>query len=287
MRRVHHTVMANGLEHYVSETLPDGPTKRTVLLLHGFPDDHTLWDGLSALLVSEGYRVIAPDMRGYGQTGIAENLASYDILAGPSADVLTILDHFDCENIHLVGHDFGAVTAWQLVGRHPERFETFTALSVGHQRSVLKRKTTFEQIRMSNHMITHQFTGLIEWAYRRNDWSRCRKFLATHYDLEDVISKISRPGRLTAALNWYRANIGFKRIFKNPPEGAFGNELIPIPTLGIWSSGDRFIPEAQMKGSGEFVTGHWEYERLEGFSHWFPATASDYLAKRLIEFWDI
>jgi len=102
-----------------------------VLLVHGFPDDHSVWRHQIPALVAAGYRVIAPDTRGCGDSAAPLGRRHYtlDLLVG---DLLALLDALGIEKVRLVGHDWGAIIAWQLAIRHPERVDRYLALSVGH-----------------------------------------------------------------------------------------------------------------------------------------------------------
>jgi pimeloyl-ACP methyl ester carboxylesterase len=98
--------------------------------------------------------------------------------------------------------------------------------------------------------------------------------------VEGVIADLERTGSLTPGLNWYRANI--------PPESWVGPgiELPPVaaPTMGIWSTGDFALTEAQMRDSGKYVAGPWRYERLEGPGHWMQLENPDALNRLLLDF---
>ncbi len=276
-----HRISANGLTHFVRESGPVvGPA---ALLLHGFPDSNDVWSKVTPLLVAEGFRVIAPDLRGFGETDIPQRLEDYDIQTGAVPDVLGIIDHLQISRAHLVGHDFGAPVAWALAARHPDRFISLAALSVGHTRAFLAAGA--EQKWRSLYMVYHQFRGLCEWTYRFNDWTLLRRHWSRHGDIEGAIRLLARPGRLTAGLNWYRCNASLARMVNPPKPGAFGEERIKIPTLGIWSSEEKYLTERQMTGSAAFVDAPWRYERIEGASHWIPYDAPERLAALLIGHW--
>jgi pimeloyl-ACP methyl ester carboxylesterase len=99
-------------------------------------------------------------------------------------------------------------------------------------------------------------------------------------DHERNIADLSRPGRLTAGLNWYRATVG-PEAFAAP-----ALELPPItcPTMGVWSSEDFALNEVQMTASANHVTGPWRYERIEGVGHDVPSSAPDELSALLLDF---
>src|SRR6478672_12526902 len=106
----------------------DGPL---VILLHGFPETSHCWRNQIAALTAAGYRVLAPDQRGYSPRARPEEVGVYD---GPHlrADVIAFADHLGAERFHLVGHDWGGAVAWQVAGRHADRLRTLTVLSTPH-----------------------------------------------------------------------------------------------------------------------------------------------------------
>jgi pimeloyl-ACP methyl ester carboxylesterase len=85
------------------------------------------------------------------------------------------------------------------------------------------------------------------------------------------VKDMSRPGRLTAGLNWYRANL--RRVL-------FGSwEACAVPTLGVWSSGDHFLAEDQMRDSQQRMKAPWQYERIEHAGHWLPLEQPERVAE--------
>lgn len=281
MQQRTHRILANGLTHFVRDSGDEQAP--AAILLHGFPDSSTVWNAVTPRLAAQGFRVIAPDMRGFGETDIPGALAAYDIRTGAAVDVVAILDHLKITRAHLVGHDFGAPVAWTLAAEKPDRFETLAALSVGHMRAFLKAGA--EQKRRSFYILVHQLRGVCEWLYRRDDWALLRAHWEAARDIEETIALLSRSGRLTAGLNWYRSNIGLQRMFFPPAPGAMGEEIVRIPTLGVWSSGEKYLIEQQMVLSGDYVEAPWTYERIEGASHWLQVDAPDRLAALLVRHW--
>ncbi len=286
MRAVAHRIAANGLTHFVRDASPGNggdETAPAAILLHGFPDSSAVWNDLTPLLTDASFRVIAPDLRGFGETDIPKSLGDYDIRTGAAIDVIAILDHLKIGRAHLVGHDFGAPVAWMLAAQNPARFMTLAALSVGHTRAFLKAGA--EQKRRSFYILVHQLRGLCEWLYRRRDWAMLRNIWESNREIEETIRLLSRPGRLTAGLNWYRANISFRRMVFPPAEGEFGEEIVRIPTIGVWSSREKYLVEAQMVNSARYVDAPWRYERIENAGHWLQLDAPDRLAALLLSHW--
>jgi pimeloyl-ACP methyl ester carboxylesterase len=242
-----------------------------VLLLHGFPDSKALYRDVIPELTRAGFRAVAFDQRGFGESDAPAGKRSYG-LSQAAADALGVLDALGIERAHLVGHDWGAAVGWVLAGCHPDRFKTFSALSLGHARAYTE--AGFAQLKKAWYIALVLVPGLGEWLVRAFNWKLFRIGTAHHPEAERWIADLSRPGRLTAGLNWYRANA--LHVTKHPrPQ---------IPVLGVWSENDRPLTEAQMTGSAKYVEAPFRYERLPGASHWFPLDAPKPLANLLIGF---
>jgi pimeloyl-ACP methyl ester carboxylesterase len=249
---------------------------RPVVLLHGFPDSGRLWRNQVPALAGAGFQVIVPDLRGYGASDKPEATDAYvlPLLAG---DVLGVLDELGLERAHLVGHDWGAALAWGVASLVPDRVDQLVALSVGHPTAF--SNAGLPQREKSWYMLLFQFPGVAEQWLAGDGWAGLRSW-GQHPDIDGVIADLERTGSLTPGLSWYRANI--------TPEAFVGPamELPPIQaaTMGVWSSGDFALTEAQMKGSGEYVKGPWRYERLEGPGHWMQLEAPDAVNALLLDF---
>jgi pimeloyl-ACP methyl ester carboxylesterase len=120
------TVTANGLAFPVL----DQGTGPAVLLLHGFPDSRFLWRNQVGPLLDAGFRVIAPDLRGFGDAPKPPKVEDYR-LPVIASDVIGILDALGVKQARVVGHDWGAALTWYLALTRPDRVERVVALSVG------------------------------------------------------------------------------------------------------------------------------------------------------------
>jgi len=250
-------VAVNGIRLHVHEQ-GSGPP---VLLLHGFPDSSSLWRHQVPALVGAGYRVIVPDLRGFGLSDRPARVDDYAIqtLFG---DAVGLLDAFGLARAHVVCHDWGAALGWGLAVFSPERVERFAALSVGHFASFFEGGVP--QREKSWYMLYFQYEGIAEESLQSEDWKLFRDWTRDHSELPRWIADLSRPGALTAALSWYRANM-------NPARPGLAGVTFPpvtVPTLGVWSSGDAYLLEAQMIGSARHCSAEWRYERIENASHW-------------------
>ncbi|MEP7201722.1 MAG: alpha/beta fold hydrolase [Ilumatobacteraceae bacterium] len=251
----------------------EGPA---VVLLHGFPDSHALWRNQVPALLDAGYRVIAPDLRGFGESSKPSSVGSYGVL-DLVGDVLGVLDSVGVQRAHVVGHDWGAGLAWAMAAFVPDRVDHLVALSVGHPSAF--RDAGFEQREKSWYMLLFQFEDIAEQWLSNDDWANMRAW-SGHPDIDQAIADLSRPGALTAALNWYRANL-HPSTWLGPP---MVFPQIQSPTMGIWSSGDVALVESGMKSSERFVDNTWRYERIDGAGHWMQLEAPDQVTALLRDF---
>jgi pimeloyl-ACP methyl ester carboxylesterase len=243
-----------------------------VLLVHGFPDDHTVWRRQIPALVAAGYRVIAPDTRGCGESAIPSKVADYSI-DRLVEDLVGLLDALGIRKVRLAGHDWGAVQGWYLAMRHPERVECYFALSVGHPTAYARGG--LEQMLRGYYTVLIQFRGLIEFLVTRFDWLLFRMMVRYPEEFPRIRARLSRPGRLTAGFNYYRANLRLLFPGRLPQ--------VTVPVVGIWSDGDVFLTERQMLRSEVFCDAGWTYHRLEGCNHWLQLDAPEALNPLLLE----
>ena len=246
-----------------------------VLLLHGFPDSSHLWRHQAAALREAGFRVVAPDLRGFGESDKPQEVEAY-AFRHLLADVVAVLDALEIERTHVVGHDWGAGLAWLLAGLQRQRVDRLVVMSVGHPNTELR---TLEQRQRFWYQLLFQFEGVAEELLPRDEWAVFRELARGHADIDRVVADLSRPGALTAALNWYRAN-------SHPAQELGRRRRVPAvaaPTLGIWSSGDEYLLEEPMRRSSEHVKGEWRYERIEGASHWLQLDAPDRVNELLLD----
>lgn len=238
----------------------DTGTGPPVLLLHGFPDSAELWREVTPHLVAAGHRVIAPDLRGFGDSEAPAGRRQYAI-DRVLADMLALLDHLGIgDPVRVMGHDWGAVIAWCLAMFHPERVAASVVLSVGHPREYAW--AGFEQKRKGAYTLAWQLPGIAEARLSRDDWAGLRHWARHHPDVDRCIRDLARPRRLTAGLNWYRANLA-RVMFGAWPQ-------CRVPTLGVWSSEDHCLAEDQMRNSARRMDAPWRYERIDGAAHWLP-----------------
>lgn len=250
----------NGLNMHFVEAGEGSP----VLLLHGFPDTHTTWRRQIPALVAAGFRVIAPDLRGYGKTDMPGDTSAYAI-GFLADDVLRLMDSLGIEKAAVVGHDWGSLIGWHLAMHASDRVTRFAALSVGHPAAIaragLRQRLRFWYVAL------FMMPGLGEKAIKAGDWYFLRKLSRSKEQQALWRAALEPEGRLSAALNYYRANFtsGAPRAWKQ----------VDIPVMGLWSERDPALGEEQMTGSAYYCKAGFRFERIDGVGHWLQLSAAD------------
>ncbi|WP_433802488.1 alpha/beta fold hydrolase [Actinomycetospora sp. CA-084318] len=252
-----------------------------VLLLHGFPDRATLWTAQIECLVGAGYRVLAPDLRGFGDSDRPSDVRAYR-LRHSVADMAALLGERGVDSAVVVGHDYGAAVGWALA-MSSDAVRGYVALSVGHPNAF--RAAGLRQRALSWYMLWFREPGVAEAVLPADDWSFLRRWAHPGTEDDDLvrthIRDLSREGALTAGLSWYRANVDPRTFVDEHPV-----DLPPVtcPVLGLIGAEDIALGEAQMAGSGAWVTGGFECVTLPGAGHWLPARHADAVNEHLLAF---
>jgi pimeloyl-ACP methyl ester carboxylesterase len=236
---------------------PGGPAGgEPVLLLHGFPQDSREWDAVAGGLHDAGLRTFALDQRGYSPGARPPGRDAYR-MAECVADAVAVLDALGIRDAHVVGHDWGAVVAWHLAGRHPDRVRTLTAVSVPHPAAMaasMRRHPV--QLLKSSYVLFFRTPWLPERVLSARGGALLRRLSAGHAMLP--------PEHLTGALNWYRALSGRDLSGLGP---------VAVPTTFVWSDRDVAISGHAARRCAAYVTGDYDFVTLPGVSHWIPDEA--------------
>ncbi|PKL38444.1 MAG: hypothetical protein CVV44_11195 [Spirochaetae bacterium HGW-Spirochaetae-1] len=241
-----------------------------VILLHGFPDSSQVWRNQIPALASAGFRVIAPDLRGCGESDAPTGKKCYSVDAIIS-DIIELMRQLGIQKTRLVGHDWGANIGWIFTSCHPGLVDRYVALSVGH--TLAYRRSGLRQVMRAWYAALFLVPGISEAAFRAFNWRFLRKISNDHPETEQWIENLSRPGRLTAGLRWYRDNTITMLTMKVPK--------IKVPCMGIWSDRDAFLTEKQMLDSEKYMDAPWLYERIENVGHWMQMDAPDLINQLL------
>lgn len=278
----HKTIATNGYRlHVVCDGPSSGPL---VVLLHGFPEAWFGWQRQIPALVDAGYRVWAPDQRGYNLSDKPSGVEAYQMDA-LAADIVGLIDAAQVEKAVMVGHDWGAAVAWWLALKCPERVERLVVMNVPHpqvMRDFLRH--SWRQRLRSWYAYFFQIPGLPELGSRWGNWTVLGRSLQrssapdifTEETLRQYREAWSQPKAYTSMLNWYRAALRY------PPEMP-SNPRVAVPTLMIWGTGDQFLgremaqPSIDLCDDGRLVL-------LEGVSHWVNHEAPARVNQLLQEF---
>ncbi len=236
----HHDVPTNGIRLHVVQCGP--PAGPLVILLHGFPEFWWAWRRQIQVLAEAGYRVWAPDQRGYNLSDKPRPVRAY-VLRELAADVLGLLGAAGRETAALVGHDWGAAVAWHLAAEHPDRFGRTAVLNVPHPLvfgRALRRSR--RQLRKSWYVFFFQLPLLPEafirlrqyWLGRQSLRRSSRRGTFSEADLAAYVAAWRQPGALRGMLNWYRAAA-------RPPQRLAGTGRVPGPLHIIWGEKDAFL----------------------------------------------
>jgi pimeloyl-ACP methyl ester carboxylesterase len=251
--------------HYVEAG--EGPL---VLLLHGFPQFWYEWRYQIPALIEAGFRVIAPDMRGYNLSDKPPGVRAYrvELLAH---DVERLIVACGEQTATVVGHDWGAMVAWIAAMRYPGRVRRLAILNVPHPARFLDALLSPRQLLRSSYIFFFQIPRLPEEVIRARDFTLLRSAFHrdpvrpeafTAEDIERYVEAMARPGVLTATLNYYRA------LLRNPRQTQALLERIEAPVLVIWGERDRFLSRRLAEPPSLWVPNLLGVERLPDASHW-------------------
>lgn len=276
------TIQLGEVRLNVAEAGPaEGPP---AILLHGFPEFWYGWRNQIPALADGGFRVLAPDQRGYNLSDKPRRLSAYrmDVLAG---DVIRLMDALGYARVSLVGHDWGGAIAWVTAILHPERVEKLAVLNIPYPPAALQAIWSHpQQIGKSAYMFFFQLPWLPERLLSKNNWRLMSETLGhtsrpgafSQADLVSYRRAWAQPGALTGMLNWYRAF--FRRPVRLPLK-----PRLKMPVLMLWGAQDvaldRSLAEASIRlcANGQLVF-------FENASHWIQHEETAAVNQRLSEF---
>lgn len=262
--------------HYVEAG--EGPL---VVLLHGFPEFWYGWRGQIEPLAAAGFRVVAPDLRGYNLSSKPSGVAAYD-LDPVAADVRDLIVERGASRACVAGHDWGGAVAWATAMSHPEVVERLAILNAPHPRRFIAAMRDPRQLAKSWYMLLFQLPMLPErigpHGFRNAFLNDARPGAFTPEDLARYEEAWAQPGALTASLNYYRA------LSRLTPWGA-GRRIRPVeaPTRVIWSTRDRYLVPDLAEPHHSDVPNLERVIRLET-SHWVQHDEPGQVADLLAEF---
>ncbi|MFQ6550676.1 alpha/beta fold hydrolase [Aestuariibius sp. 2305UL40-4] len=241
-----------------------------VLLMHGWPDERTIWRHQLRALRASGYRAIAVDWIGHGESSIPKDRSRYRI-PEVSADVAGLMDALGIEQAHLVAHDYGATVCWEFAAQYGHRLLSYCALSVGPSIEILRDILRGNLIRY-HWLFLHGMDGLSRWVYFRNGGRRFELRFASHQDRSRIRARLAPGQDRTFWTIWEKANPAHDVVWRWLREGR--RQKVPVRTMGIYSTGDEWMTRGQMRRGERHVTAVWRYEEIDG-GHWVQLEKPD------------
>ncbi len=278
----HLTLTTHGVRLHAVEAGPaDGPL---VILLHGFPEFWYGWRRQIGPLAAAGFRVLVPDQRGYNISDKPRRVSAYG-LDELALDVVGLLDGAGIEKARIVGHDWGGVVGWWLGIRHPQRIERLALLNIPHP--LVMRRTLLHsavQRKKSRYIFFFQLPWLPERSFSRDGFAYAEKILRVSsrpgtFSDEDVArykEAWSQPGAVRSMIHWYRAAL---RAQLRMPK----HSRVPVPTLLIWGTKDRFLGE-EMAEPSLALCDHGRLELIPEATHWVQHEEAERVNGLLVEF---
>jgi epoxide hydrolase 4 len=274
----HHFAEVNGVRlHYVEAGA--GPL---VLLLHGFPEFWYGWRRQILALAAAGFRVVAPDLRGYNLSDKPRGVAAYAMRTLVS-DVQGLITHLGCSEASLIGHDWGAGIAWAFAMRHPSAVTRLGILNGPHPLSMLRALSRPSQLLKSWYMFFFQLPWLPERLASRDGHA----LLLAPYERLPPSARFTpaeklayrrafaQPGASRAMIHYYRA------LFR--PQGAVPLARIEAEVLVLWGEQDAYLDPALARPSPRWVP-RARVERFPGVGHFIQHELPEQVNTRLIRF---
>jgi len=265
--------------HYVEAG--DGPL---LVLLHGFPEFWFGWRQQITPLAEAGFRVVAPDTRGYNLSSKPESFKDYgvDLLA---ADIRGLIEERGEKSALLVGHDWGGSIAWTVAMNHPEVVDRLAILNAAHPRKLSEGLKHPSQLRKSWYFFFFATPGLPEEVVQARDWHFFRHFLEdanppyTDDEIDRYKEAWSQDGAAAGMINYYRASVR-----QSQKEAAAKLRPLSAPTLVIWGERDSYLGSDLAEPHREDVPNLDRVERLADASHWVHHDEAERVNELLIDF---
>ncbi|MFN2100465.1 alpha/beta fold hydrolase [Altererythrobacter sp. MF3-039] len=264
------------------EVAQAGEGNRLALCLHGFPELNYSWRHQMPILAEMGYRVWAPNLRGYGASGRPEGTEAYRMNTLVQ-DIAGLIDASGAKEVTLIAHDWGALIAWHFAINQIRPLKHLVILNVPHPKCAQRELRKWRQLRKSWYIFFFQIPGLPEKLLARDNaqpiveafrGSAINKSLFTDDVLEPFRKSAQRPGAITAMLNYYRA------LVRRPDARDIGDGMVHVPTLVLWGEQDIAIDIHVLDGMEEYVP-DLTVKRFPDASHWVQQDVPDKVNTKL------
>jgi pimeloyl-ACP methyl ester carboxylesterase len=276
-------VTANGIRFHL-ETDGDGPL---ILLLHGFPQTSYQWHHVLPMLASHGYRVVAPDLRGIGESSRPTRVKDYR-LSVLGDDVAALIRALGEERAHVIGHDWGGIIAWEVGFSHPEAVDRLVIVNAPPAPAMVRTLlTSLRQLGRSWYIFFFNLPFLPE-RFLTGGHSRIMPRLLEpgHFSAEEIqvyADAICRPRAAWAGLAYYRA--ASRAVFADLRR--VRHKKVASPTLVIWGEPDPALGKELTQHLNRYVSGPLQIQYVPDAGHWviqdFPERFVELVAGFLAE----
>jgi pimeloyl-ACP methyl ester carboxylesterase len=270
-------VPTNGIKLHTAFSGPKNG--KPVFLLHGFPDAWFGWKSQIHALASVGFRVIAPDQRGYNLSDKPKGKTKYrmNIL---TQDILGLADTLGLDRFHLAGHDFGAMVSWSIAMFSPERLFRLVIANVPHPHVMQQYiRKNLAQLRKSWYAFFFRIPKLPERFVRRRNWNRLMSAMAKGLSEEEqnrYRDAWAQENAITSMINWYRA------VSIRSSSQSNASSRITVPTLILWGKQDPHI-SYEMAQLSEAVCENGQLITFEEASHWVHQDEPDRFNQLMVD----
>jgi pimeloyl-ACP methyl ester carboxylesterase len=271
------TFRHDGLTFDVADEGPEDG--EVVVLLHGYPETKGSWAAITPQLTDAGYRVLAPDQRGYSPGARPKGRRAYvlpklvdDVLAMVAAAGLGAGARF-----HVVGHDWGGAVAWALATTHADRLASVTSLTTPHPTAMARSMVRSTQLLRSWYILFYQLPFAPELATTNPAFRRALVGSGLSEDRAEVYLEQLRSGAAGPAINWYRALPFAGRA------ATASSAPVRVPTLYVYAGADVALGRAAADATGRYVEAEYRYEVIEGASHWLPEESPEIVGPMILD----
>lgn len=252
---------------------------KLVVLLHGFPECGATWSAVGARLADAGYRVVAPDLRGYGGSDRPADVDDYGV-EHLAADVAGLVRAMGAERAYVVGHDWGAPIAWWTAMLHPEVVEKLAVLNGPHPVGYEREMRKWEQLRRGLYVFFFQIPFIAELLITARDFARVRRTFAVDdvpsAEVDRCVAALRPEGAVSAALAYYRSRFRAGLTGRGPQP-----RKVDAPTLVVWGEKDHYLVPALAEPPADWVS-NARVVRLPDATHWVQIEAPDDVARELL-----
>ncbi|MBI1281825.1 MAG: alpha/beta fold hydrolase [Anaerolineaceae bacterium] len=277
----HALIKTNGVNLHVVQAGPEDGT--LVILLHGFPEFWYGWRKQIDFLAEQGYRVWAPDQRGYNISEKPQGIAAYN-LNELSADVIGLIDAAGREKAILVGHDWGGGVAWWTACKYPERLSKLVILNAPHHKvfrktlssdvSQMQKSWYFAYLQLP--VIPETLMSLLSKPFARGLQASAKAGAFSDEDMVEYQKAWAQPGALQSMINYYRAAV--QQMPQPQP-----NPQVKVPTLILWGKQD-FALNAEMAQGSVKLCDEGKLVYFETATHWIQHEEPDRVNQSMVEF---